>query len=326
MSFWKQNPCVPGWLASAQGWWSGTPLKILEANGPPRSITAIPGITVRRCTSLQEIHDIPRFWWRFYAASSRIRCEMPMSVLEERWRSGSWEIWTARSTGSELVGTVIRRSYRNVRGPGGQARFPAASGVDYFCIHPAWRTKGVGRLLLTMLHNAQRPLQIHFIFWEQFQISIPPLTTGWLWSRRCGGGGAGPAWREISDPDARASFWRSPTIPKVGWWSETPDWKETSLWVTGNDWILLWNQYHRSIPEGHTICLILACSRAEAANAFADLPNGPFGVYCIASSNPITNRVCELDSRWSLDAPYTWIAYNLQGGQSPLGSHPLLCS
>jgi GNAT superfamily N-acetyltransferase len=323
MSFWSQNPAVPGWIDTLQGWWQDTLSKprILDSPGTLKSVPQISGIQIRQVETLQDLYAVRTLWWRFFSPSPKVRCDVPVSVLEERWKSGSWDIWIAvRLDTSEIVGTVVRRHYKNLKI--GLAKFPRASGVDYFCVHPAWRRKNLGRALLSILHNTQRPLELHLIFWESFQMSIPPLTSGWFWSRSRGSL-RNLDWRQLEGQERQALWTR---IPKPLWWCETPEWKETSLWYRSstNEWVIVWNQFHRTVPEGKHIALIVGYSSAESANSFADWAENGWSVFLLSSSTPIAPP--SSDPQWTLDSPYCWIAYNLGGGQGRWGEQPFLCS
>jgi hypothetical protein len=86
-------------------------------------------------------------------------------------------------------------------------------------------------------------------------------------------------------------------------WNESCEYSgETSIWRVGQKEIAIWNTFHRSVPEGLLIGIVVGGSIADA-NAFSQASGHPFGILLMAG-NPLGSE------GWSIDSPYQWISYN----------------
>jgi hypothetical protein len=83
-------------------------------------------------------------------------------------------------------------------------------------------------------------------------------------------------------------------------WSEKPG-SEITLWKTARGNVAIWNTFHRSVPEGKEIGIVLGADSSEAVN----LIGAPWGVLLSDSSH---------GEGWGMDSPFQWIAYNLGVG------------
>ena len=187
-SFWTSNPMVPTWSSHLQSWWSSSPPRILES----RTTSHIPlrqvlGTLVVEATpsTAAELSD---FWERWFSPSKSSRCCMPAAHIQKALSEKRWVSFLCRrSDTGALIATIVRRRVKGLRVK--QARWPEAGIVDFFCVHPAWRRKGVGRLLLGVLERHETSERSgpppHLILWEGLHLSVPPLSIGGLWMTRC---------------------------------------------------------------------------------------------------------------------------------------------
>lgn len=235
------------------------------------------------------------FWSKWFSISKACRCLVPPEHIEKQLRTGSWQIYMCiRSDTGELIGTAVRRWIPNVHVRG--AKWAKAGAVDYFCVHPAWRGKEVGRALLSVVHNtAPTPIAPHFIFWEGLMPTIPPLSCGLLYAKRCFQTLA----TRIEDEGEKQTVWRA-LVCGADVWSDSPG-SEISLWKTAKGNVAIWNTFHRTVPEGKEIGIVMGATCSEAIN----LVGAPWGVLLSDSSH---------GDGWSIDSPFQWIAYNLGVG------------
>ena len=91
-------------------------------------------------------------------------------------------------------------------------------------------------------------------------------------------------------------------------WTEEPG-EEISFWKTSAGIVTVWNSFHRTIPDGFSIGVVLGGS-AEAINLLASTKS-EWGVLLVPRLNPLGN---DLGDSWTLDSPFQWIGYNLSIG------------
>ena len=306
MSFWKDNPCVPTWPATAVAWWRGAPPKILEPTPPLRGLTPVPGLVLARATPA-EAPEICEFLGRWFTTSAKARCDLPPAVLAAALAEGRLDMWIVRRQGG-LVATLGRRWIRDAAiGP---ARWPRAGIVDYFAVHPAVRSRGVGRwLLATLQASTARPIPPHFILWESFSIgfgTIPPLAMGryWICEQQKAAAGVQPNVKRIAEP---AAAWFALTA--TAFLHSALDSGSVSVWNCGAEGgtqggtVAIQDLYHRSVPDGRRMAMIIAASGADAVAAFA-----------AASPWPILLADRAWGAEWTPDSPFQWIGYNVLAG------------
>lgn len=219
--------------------------------------------------------------------------------------SGRWQILVAVA-GDQIIGTVVRRYLKGLRVY--KARWVSAAAIDYFCVHPNWRSRGVGRSLLDIVHNLSTlPLQPHLIFWEGLRPSIPPLICGFFWARRCEGGTAAATAILVKDKEEIQRAW-SQCVREADVWTETPG-EEISVWKVGNYTVVVWNTMHVTVPDGKPIGVVLGS--LEEATALAEAKSY-WGVLLTPQSTPLPlfNQ-----PGWTFDSAFQWIGYNLSVGK-----------
>ena len=288
MSFWKSNPMVPSWTAQISSWWSSYPPRLLET----RDIR-LPTRGEAYLATQEDLHQLPEFWARWFSTPS-CRCLVPLKHIQNMVKAGRWEILVVRNRG-EIIGTLVHKFIKGLHVKG--AFWPMAGMIDYFAIHPAWRKKGVGRCLLSTLHNMiPTPIPPQLILWEGIKPSIPPLSIGSYWSKRC-----------VQGPTLACSdvqIWKQ-LVSVKGIWSDYEA-HETQIFKTSSGFLAIWNTFHRSIPDGLSIGIIVAYSSKEAVEEFT--MSSSYGI--LLSDTQINN--------WNYDSPYQWIAYNLNPGFTDL--------
>jgi hypothetical protein len=210
----------------------------------------------------------------------------------------------------QVIGTVVRRRLKGLRVY--EARWAAAAAIDFFCVHPSWRSRGLGRSLLDTIHNLSTfPIAPHLILWEGLRPSVPPLSVGWFWMRRCGfchtkgcGGGGGGDSRRVTDSQEIQTAWKR-AVAGADVWTEEPG-EEITVWDTGGIRTVVWNTMHVTVPDGLPIGIVI--SDLASADALASVKS-PWGVLLIGQGSPFTL------GEWTLDSAYQWIGYNLSVGR-----------
>jgi hypothetical protein len=293
-SFWSNNPCVPSWTDRIGMWWNSHPPKLVEPIKTNLVAQPVSGCRIQKAT-IQEAKLIEEFLGRYFSVSKSCRCVLPASFISECIQDNSWEVYLViRNSNQELVGTGVRKWLQNVHIK--ETFWQQAAIIDYFCVHPAYRKKGVGRWILSTLHNsAPNPLPPHFILWEGVQLKIPPIASGLYYSKKrqvkkvisC---------EKIQNPNIN-NFFQGKDI-----WSSSGKLREVSFYKMPSGVISVWNTFHRSIPDGLAIGIILSGSQ-RAIDEFSD--GGPYGVL-------LTNYA--VSEGWIIDSPYQWVSYNLSGG------------
>lgn len=291
-SFWKNNPCVPTWTDLMKDWFNGQPSKLIDSTPPMRPFAQV---FIRKATP-EDLEQLPEFWSRWYSNTKSARCIVPISHV---LKMAKGDIFVCVNPAGEVVGSIVRRWLTGLHMR--EVRWPRAAIIDYFCIHPAHRSKGLGRALLTFLHNStlytEKCILPQLMMWEGVQPSIPPASVGLFLYRKCY---KGPS--SATEVEANADVWRQLQRGKDIWNESCEAPGETSVWTVGAANVAIWNTFHRSVPEGLLIGIVVGGSITDA-NAFSQASGHPFGILLIAGSL--------LGSEgWSLDSPYQWISYN----------------
>ena len=134
------------------------------------------------------------------------------------------------------------------------------------------------------------------MLWEGVQPTIPPASMGLFIYRKCFPNGITAVEQES------AIQWAEMQRGKDIWNESCEAPGETSIWKVGQEKIAIWNTFHRSVPEGLLIGIVVGGSIADA-NAFSQASGHPFGILLMAGSQLVHEG-------WTLDSPYQWISYN----------------
>jgi len=302
MSFWKSNPFVPSWTSFLGQAWSSSPPKLLETLEVRRQVRVPRGYSLRTAVP-GDFPAIVEFWGRYFSVQKSCRCILPLAHLQKMVLKGLWEILLVVREGTyEILGTIVRRRLRNLHVR--EAKWAEAGVIDYYCVHPAWRKRGIGRALLDAIHNtAKQPMAPQLIFWEGLHPLYPPLSVGVFWVRMCSRI-ATEAATQLTDPQECLKEW---VKGKRDIWTEEPG-EEITFWKTTAGVVTVWNSFHCSVPNGLTIGVVLGGCPA-AINTLA--LTSAWGILLVPRLNPLTQ---DLGDAWTLDSPFQWIGYNLSVG------------
>ena len=307
-SFWKGNPCSPTWSSFINSYIYGYPPKLIEPS-PPIQPIKLQGLTLRFATPA-DIEQLPEFWTRFFS-DGKARCIVPLLHIQK----ARWTIIVVVKDGL-VIGSLVRRWTKlHIK----ETAWQKAGIIDYFCIHPAYRKRGIGRALLSCLHNVtERPIQPHLMLLEGVQITMPPISAGVYLSRRCVGSG-------VAEEAKDEAIWRA-CVKGVGTGVWTPfEEGETTLWNVGGGsglgrHVAIWNTFHYSIPDGLKIGIIVGYTNILAATAAAQTKGHGFGVLLLPV--PVWTMATPIEG-WTIDSPFQWIAYNTDVGF--IETFPALC-
>ena len=289
MGFWSNNSFVPTWTDFITNYLWSSPPKLLETLKTVHSANLSAGLLLRAAT-VEDFPAILEFWGRFFSNWGSCRCVIPLEHLR---KMSSWEILVVVRGDGILLGTIVRRHLKNLHVR--EAKWADAAVIDYYCVHPAWRKKGIGRALLNAIHNTgPTPMPPQLIFWEGLR-AIPPLALGLFWNRR---GVLGSGVPVLGEECQRA--WND-CVKGCDVWTEKPG-EEISFWRAGGGICIVWNTFHRTVPDGGAIGIVLG------GNADALAASSPWAVLLLPGgfSSP--------GPSWKMDSPFQWIGYNLSIG------------
>ena len=281
--------------------------------------------------------EIHAFWHFWFKNSNRCRTSIPLSHIVDGIESGSWKILCAWEQGGEkrLVGTIVRRAIGRICVKG--VWFEGAGSIDYFCIHGAWRRRGLGRCLLGSIHGlmaatgAGAPIAPHLFLYERSQLLCAPLSWTTLWVRRARPGNLQlPVTRCEGTALEAAIQAAGRSLEIVGshhGGKETAVYcvkvrKDTSVSVKGVGGGLVWGAvldlFCVSIPEGYRIgCLQGIWSNSKAVGAEANATEAAEAIVDACGFDLVLVPSCvprKTDSGWERDETVQWIGYNLNSG------------
>jgi GNAT superfamily N-acetyltransferase len=306
MSFWTNNPCVPTWTEFFQSYFYSRPAKLIDPRPSAKAIPPFPrysGLSLRRAMP-EDILQLPTLWGRWYSTSKSARCVVPLAHIQKCAAAGKWDILVCVKGDGEVVGTLARRWIEGLHMR--EVRWPKAGIIDYFCIHPAYRNKGIGRSLLSLLHNTTTAAGIvppHLMMWEGIQLSVPPVSAGLFMYKKCSP--VGGLQVEKLESAAAREVWTGLQRGNQLWSEYDSSAGETSVWSSHKGPVAIWNTFHRSVPEGLLIGIVVVGS-SEAADALSSASGHPFGI--LLAAWPL-----RMDG-WQIDSPYQWISYNTHVG------------
>ena len=292
-SFWTNNSCCPTWSSTLDSWWGNKPPRLAEPGRFQILIRNLPGVEIREA-KVDDSKAITEFWHRYFSTSSRCKTYVPPEHIQSCVKERVWQIIVAIDIRSgSLVGTGVRRYIQNLHI--GEAVWKKAAMIDYFCVHPAWRKKGVGRTILGVLQNTGSvPLPPHLILWEGIKPSITPLTVGCYWVKEKVGKTS-----KVLEKLPVPHVWPPPGAYVWSDWTSRNS-KEVECWKTTSGFVIVWDIFHRRVPDGAKIGVIVYSSTDTSLEEFVE--EGSYGVL-LSPTKPTT-------SGWSLDSPWQLVAYN----------------
>lgn len=293
------------------------PSKLIDTSNHLLKVSLPPGLALRQATPA-DLEQLPEFWTRYFSDSTR--CIVPLLHIQAKASPhGGWIVLVIVKDGI-VIGSLVRRAITNLHMR--EVVWASAGVIDYFCIHPAYRKKGIGRALLARIHNmVNKPIQPHLMLLEGIQTRIPPCAAGVFVSKRCHHTnlvirevteGQEKIWLDCVKGSVVKSDWISASVSA----SAEAQTKEVSLWQIGGSYVAIWNTFHYSIPDGARIGIILGYT-GDIEKAAETVGHG-YGVLLLGVS------VAESVSHaWSMDSPFQWISYNTNNGF--IGGFPSLC-
>ena len=311
MSFWQETLCTPTWKSYLESWMYSYPSKLIDISNHLIKVNLPPGLVLRQATAA-DVEQLPEFWTRYFSESTR--CIVPLLHIQKQVSLFKWVILVIVKEGV-VIGSLVRRVITNLHMR--EVVWRSAGVIDYFCIHPAYRKKGIGRRLLAAIHNmAEKPIQPHLMLLEGFQLSIPPCSAGVFLSKQCQHSNL--AIREVTE--GHATIWKDCVKGNDVWsdWSASGS-GEVSLWQIGSSYVAIWNTFHYSIPDGAKIGIIVGYTGDALEKVGATVSHG-YGILLLGT--PVSETFSH--SGWNLDSPFQWISYNTTNGFIS-GSFPALC-
>jgi hypothetical protein len=339
-SFWSDNPFAQAWTTVAYSWWNRSPplLIVQKPMGLPEQKVGgalIPGIRVE-IGKLHFADHIALFLQKWFKLSSKCRCVVTTEDILRWIESEEWIFLCAWETEGQrrLVGTVARRTLGCLRVD--SSDFSPAKLIDFFCIHGAWRQRGLGRMLLYQIHayitqeTAPHPMPPVLFLYERPQMKVAPLAWGRLMVRATKQESLSIPAKLCEAKDALAVVPRGAN--SVIGWSEKKGRCMDTIFVECGGWYgAIGDTYCVSVPEGRRVGIFLGSwpaassaraqrqvSQAEANEAMIDrVGSQTYGYMLTHISIPRSSGT------WESDAEVQWIGYNLSSGP-PRTTYPLL--
>lgn len=302
-SFWLNNPCAPGWSDRLGIWWNEEAPRLIQTDQYVAPFQPILGYSLFRGKQ-EHAGSISQFWTRYFVQSNVCKCYVPITHIQSCIADNSWEVFLiVHKQTHEIVGTVVRRWLTKLHIQ--NVVWEKAGMVDFFCVHPAFRKKGIGRWLLATIHNTiTPPMPPHLILWEGFQIKIPPAIQNTYWMKKR------PMMLPIASSFATKNITCTLITDKKKWlncvkgkdiWTEDGPFREVSMWQLPAGIVAVWNTFHTSIPDGLAIGIIVS-GNAIAVDQFSAV--GPFGILLSAGCP-------DGSTGWTRDSSFQIITYNL---------------
>lgn len=303
MSFWKNNPFSPSWTNSVSSWWNSTPPRLLVSQ--TQYLPFSQGLEIQIVqANTTHVSALCEFWRRYFSITSSAICQIPAQIVLKGIEEKRWEIFMAIESSGEIVGTGVRKWIRRLTVDA--AVFQKAAMIDYFCVHPAWRNRGIGRRILQVLHNSSfthgQTLPPHLILWEGVSLGFPPISWGLFWAKRCRGFKKNIIHSPFTlckreDLGAITSIWRG----FQGRVKTEYEGNEVVCYRGAAGSLAIWNTFHKS-PEGGWIGIVVGASGADAVNVFSE-QRSPFSVL-------LASRSLASGEGWVADSPFQFILYN----------------
>jgi hypothetical protein len=142
------------------------------------------------------------------------------------------------------------------------------------------------------------------MMWEGIQLSVPPVSAGLFMYKKCSALG-GLQVEKFQGADAEAEAWTALQRGNQLWSEYDSSAEETSIWSSRKGPVAIWNTFHRSVPEGLLIGIVVG-GDVGSADSLSSSSGHPFGI--LLATWPIG-----LDG-WQIDSPYQWISYNMHVG------------
>jgi hypothetical protein len=151
MGFWKDTSNITYWDLIKGLWLQTNPPFSLEKSNTSGIIPSMHGVVFKTINS-KNAENYSRF-----IRSNFSTIDIPSEVISEGITKNSWLGIEARDIDLNLIALIISKPISHFY----SSEFPKQSLrdiglVDYFCISPPWRKKGLGTILLFKLHELTR--------------------------------------------------------------------------------------------------------------------------------------------------------------------------
>jgi len=130
------------------------------------------------------------------------------------------------------------------------------------------------------------------MLWESYLPSIPPMAAGVYWRKECVVGKR----ERLTEAEERPLWDRMREGRPI--WSEYKRSEDLHIYATNSGHVVIWNTWHRRIPQGDTIGIVLAATGA------VDLSPSPFGLLLADTKY----------EGWDFNGPFQWGLYNMNTG------------
>jgi len=159
MSFWRDTPNISHWTAIKSIWTAATPPRLLDVL--PNSVAMADSSTGLTFKSVifQNAKEYSQFISSYFVigTTASVTLDIPSEVISDGFIHKGWLGIEARDETNHLVGLIISKYIKILY----SSEFPfvplkECGIVDYFCVVPAWRKRGVGTALLFRLHEITR--------------------------------------------------------------------------------------------------------------------------------------------------------------------------
>ena len=153
MGFWSITPNITLWDSIKSIWSQTSPPKLFETRDMVTPV--IPNIIFKKAT-FQNAALYSEFLSKYFETGDVVS-DVPLQVMSDGFLKGDWIGVEAVSGGETLLGLIISKPVADFF----SSEFPETplrniGLVDYFCVAPEIRSKGVGTALLTHLHHTTR--------------------------------------------------------------------------------------------------------------------------------------------------------------------------
>jgi GNAT superfamily N-acetyltransferase len=156
MSFWTLTPNVSQWTLIENIWKDPQPPQLLDDKPIDIAITLSEGIKLQPTQSASAT-EYSVFLEKQFSKYSEWRLQLPPVLIADGISFQKWIGVEARTKEGHLIGIIFSIPFDKFYAPGFQDYPLTNLGlVDYFCIHPSWRKKGLGTRILHSLFAATK--------------------------------------------------------------------------------------------------------------------------------------------------------------------------
>ena len=190
MGFWSSTPNVSYWSYIQSVWLPVKAPSLLVNKSTQVILKKTPGAVYRRAVS-QNAKQYTKFIETYFNyIEGKTRTVIPPEIIEEGLRNNTWYGIEVRNQDSFIIGIVFSIQVQYLYSSEFSKQPLTECGlVDYFCVAPEWRNKGVGTNILTKLFEltSQNGRRSHIFASEGSALfyKIPPFVKGcYIWREK----------------------------------------------------------------------------------------------------------------------------------------------